>query len=196
MGKEDMGDSLQTTMAGDTLTIDTSGFSPEEDCRLFCLYNDHNVAVIIRAPSLAIVDLNGIDSSFENQNKLRQKDMKLLINKGSFSHVNYAYPEKVTVNDEADASVRELQLVGIRPSFFRDGVTVGEDFVTVARSDTFELTTTMACEQPEPLVYLDRTPSIGLTINSVAGLQATGSLENRQQTDGYNAFNCVMISQR
>jgi phage shock protein PspC (stress-responsive transcriptional regulator) len=197
ISKKDMSESMKTTAADGMLTVDTSGFSPQEDCRVFCLYNDHNVEVIIRAPSLAVVDLEGADSSFETQNKLRQEDMKLLIDKGSFAQVNYAYPEKATVLDDESAPVREIQLFGISPGSFRnDGINVGEDFVTITRSDTFELTTTRTCEEAEPLVYLDRTPLVGLQINSVASLQVPGALEGRQNNDENNFFNCVMISQR
>jgi phage shock protein PspC (stress-responsive transcriptional regulator) len=198
ISKDAMSDRMTTTTSSDgTLTIDTAGFSPEQNCHFICLYNDHHVEVTVYAPSLAAVNLDGVDSSFESDHTLRQKDMTLISSKLSFMRVEYINPEKIVVLDDAHPNAREVRLIGIRPSALRnDRINTGEDFITATRTDTFDLTTGLRCDPNEPLVYLDITPTIDLKINGISGLQAPGILEGRQNAEDYNAFNCVMISGR
>lgn len=194
LGKPDT--KLLTTEVKDSLlTVDSTTFEDKTSCHWFCIYTGRKIEVIIYAPSLDYVKIEGDDVRFANDKPLNQDEMTIEVARdASSAYLSYMYPESVQVRDMSYERTRVVHLSGIRSAIStNETIDIYED-VTIAidRTNALQFETDAACTQVGELVHL-RGDAAQVTLNG----QLVGSqkeLAARHDIDGSNVYNCVTSS--
>lgn len=186
---------LLTTVTDKQLTVDSGEFTKKPLCTGICLYSDYDLEITVHAPTLESVALEGKENSFTIDRQLNQQDLTLQVQRGSEDRVQFNYlsatSAKVT-NDERQNWTVELR--GIKPNGVpMQNVFVSDDENTIRLNaiDRFELATSAACDEAEPLVYLSD-PLQEVKINDKV-IQNMNDLRSLRSVDSKTAENCVVI---
>jgi phage shock protein PspC (stress-responsive transcriptional regulator) len=204
-------DSVKTAVKDGVLSVDVQDVR-SKGCDWFCIDNQ-DVEVIVRAPRLDTVTAHE-NTTFRSDEALHQDKLTLIIAESADVSVSYVHPKTTLVsaeggNSPAGRSFKELptsptkpfapgamytvEMNGITSGFSRDRVWAKFDDprLTITTTDELILTTVLACDRYEPLVYVWEMPG-KLTVNSQ--LFANESELRAKQTENMDLdVNCVSV---
>jgi phage shock protein PspC (stress-responsive transcriptional regulator) len=189
--KRDLGVSSQ--VQDSMLTVDASKYKSLEECTFFCFYSDNNIRVIIHAPKLDDINVEGTNTYFFSDNSLQQA--KLHVTVAGNNSVDIEGVAVATIEAKLSGSTREVTLDGLRPSPDSSASAIrfsGDSLVSSDNvSDTFMLSDNPSCDEYQPLVYLDTMPkSIMVEGKTIESRDALTDLRSSNQR---NVYNCIVV---
>jgi phage shock protein PspC (stress-responsive transcriptional regulator) len=183
--------SIKTSIDDKRLTVDATEFAKQNACKTICLFNDQEVDVIIHAPELTDVVVDGEDADFEINEPLKQPNLTLEASRGASVYLSHVHPLKATLIDRTYEPTVRLLLNGIRPGLIDDEIAIRYDGIYIDRSDELRVQTDRSCDVKQASVLTERTPR-SVAVNEEASVSAQAFGE-RQSRDKENIYNCVHI---
>jgi len=184
---------LLTEVSGNTLNINSTNFMNKPLCMGPCWYSNHDLQVIVHAPSLDRVNVNGIDSSFTTRDVLNQDNITVQAGRGSVVDLERMWPSNLTFDNGTGDGIRSVQITGIRKdALTTDAIQINEDVTTMGRAGNVMLKYTNVCDDGDPLVRLNTQPET-LHINNEQPITSAGQLRGLHSTDAMSQYNCVEV---
>jgi phage shock protein PspC (stress-responsive transcriptional regulator) len=175
------------------LTVDTTKYKAAGECDFVCLYGDNTVRVIVHAPKLDSVSVDGPNTYFFSEQRLNQD--KLRITATNNNSVDIQGMTAASITAKKIGVDKEVILEGMRPAvyegssairFSNDGL-ISSDNV----SGVFTIEDRIACDEYQPLVYLDVMPE--RVVIGDKTIQSQDELMDLRSANKNTNYNCVVV---
>lgn len=186
--------SVKTSIDGKQLTVDATEFAKLNECKTICLFSDREIDVIIHAPELTSVLVDGKDVDFEITEPLKQPNLLLESTRGASVYISHVRSLKATLTDYSYEPTLRLMLNGIRPGLSDDEIGLrsgGSLFID--SSDELRVHTDRSCDVKQATLLTERTPkAVAVNDEALVPAQAFGERQNREKE---NVYNCIYIQE-
>jgi phage shock protein PspC (stress-responsive transcriptional regulator) len=174
-----------------TLTVN-SKLASYSGCGFLCTY-DASLTVEIHGPHLQAVSVGGESNVFMNSAPLKDPDVNVDITGRSSFDLRYANPAKAAFTVGSGRNQGHLVVTGLRPNAYAsDSISGYENFVSISRASTIELTADGTCREENPLMNLMSFPD-SLIVNG-QNFISQGDLKAKQgDRNQASELNCVSL---
>lgn len=190
-GKEKHETSSVVKIDGETLHIDAAPMLEKNDCWIICFGDERWAEVVIHAPTLEAVKLDGIISF--TSDKVLGANATITVGSSADVSLMGQYTDKVEIEILESSPVTTLKLTGSRGSGADQGVYISSGRVNLGQTGALKLKTSYECLWSMPAVQLNLMPN-HITINDEAPVTTQADLEKRQVQDRGDIYNCVGIN--
>lgn len=166
LGSVDMS-SVDTKVEGMVLKVNTDNVVFKDSCSFMCVYSDSELRIVVHAPTLENVKVNGEDATFTSSKVLNQKQMVVDVGTDAWVTITNIDAQAVKLKAEASGPRHIEMTLGSEVTDDFNGISLFDDgTVTVRGAKQVAVETQSHCDESNPFIFLRDTA--GATVNGRA----------------------------
>lgn len=189
--KRDLG--INKQVKDGLLTVDTTKYKAAGECDFVCLYGDNTIRVIIHAPKLDNVSVDGPNTYFFSEGRLNQD--KIHITATNNNSVDIQGVTAAVITAKKIGVDKEVVLEGMRPAVYEDSSAIRFSNDGLISSDNvselFKVEDAATCDEYQPLVYLDVMPQTVIVGDKT--IKSHNELMDLRSASKHTSYNCVVV---